>query len=96
VKQNITLHIHDTAIHISVPQEEEPQYREAGILINERLNTYFEHYQGLKSNKEIFIYAMIDIALKYTNESKRNDTAPIISLLEQLDKEITENLTNID
>ncbi len=96
MKQNITLHIHDTAIRINIPQEEEAEYREAGILINERLNKYFENYQGIKSNKEIFIYAMIDIALKCINESKRNDTAPIISILEQLDKEIKENIIKTD
>jgi len=92
VKQRITLHIHDIAIPIKISQEEEPMYREAGALINERLNTYFEHYQNTKSNKEIFIYAMIDIALRCIHESKRNDTEPIMSLLEKLDKEIKENL----
>jgi hypothetical protein len=35
---------------------------------------------------------MIDIALKYINESKRNDTKPIINILEELNKEIEESL----
>ncbi len=75
-----------------VPQEEEARYRQAGILINERLNTYFQYYKESKSSKEIFIYAMIDIALKYINETKRNDTKPIINILEELNKEIEDNL----
>lgn len=75
-----------------VPPEEEPTYREAGILINERLNTYFNHYQGVKSNKEIYFYAMIDIALKCINESKKNDVKPITDILDELSKEIDENL----
>ena len=92
VKQHITLNIHDTVISIMVPQEDEAKYREAGTLINERLNTYFNYYKDAKSNKEIYFYAMIDIALKYINESKRNDTKPIINILEELNKEIEESL----
>ena len=92
VKQHITLNIHDTVISIMVPQEDEAKYREAGTLINERLNTYFNYYKDVKSNKEIYFYAMIDIALKYINESKRNDTKPILNVLEELNKEIEESL----
>ena len=92
MKQHITLNIHDTVISIMVPQEDEAKYREAGTLINERLNTYFNYYKDSKSNKEIYFYAMIDIALKYINESKRNDTKPIINILEELNKEIEESL----
>ena len=92
VKQHITLNIHDTVISIMVPQEDEAKYREAGVLINERLNTYFNYYKDVKSNKEIYFYAMIDIALKYINESKRNDTKPILNVLEELNKEIEESL----
>ncbi len=92
VKQHITLNIHDTVISIMVPQEDEAKYREAGTLINERLNTYFNYYKDVKSNKEIYFYAMIDIALKYINESKRNDTKPIINILEELNKEIEDSL----
>lgn len=92
MKQHITLNIHDTVISIMVPQEDEAKYREAGTLINERLNTYFNYYKDAKSNKEIYFYAMIDIALKYINESKRNDTKPIINILEELNKEIEESL----
>lgn len=92
MKQHITLNIHDTVISIMVPQEDEAKYREAGTLINERLNTYFNYYKDVKSNKEIYFYAMIDIALKYINESKRNDTKPIINILEELNKEIEDSL----
>ena len=92
MKQHITLNIHDTVISIMVPQEDEAKYREAGTLINERLNTYFNYYKDAKSNKEIYFYAMIDIALKYINESKRNDTKPILNVLEELNKEIEDSL----
>ncbi|MDO4931165.1 MAG: cell division protein ZapA [Prevotellaceae bacterium] len=91
-KQHITIHIYDTQISIMVPKEQEQMYREAGTMINERLNTYFGHYKGLKSDKEIIYYAMIDIALRCVAESKKNDVAPITDILTELSDEIKEAL----
>ncbi len=91
-KQHITIHIYDTQISIMVPKEQEQMYREAGSMINERLNTYFSHYKGLKGDKEIIYYAMIDIALRCVNESKRNNVSPITDILSKLSSEIEEVL----
>lgn len=93
-KQHITLFIYDTPIDINVPPEQEQQYREAGSLINERLNTYFSYFKGQKPDKEIIYYALIDIALKCVMESKRNDVEPMNSILSELAEEITEVLKN--
>lgn len=91
-KQHITIHIYDTQISIMVPKEQEQMYREAGSMINERLNTYFNHYKGLKSDKEIIYYAMIDIALRCVIESRKNDVSPITDILSALYSEIDEAL----
>lgn len=61
-------------------------------MINERLNTYFNHYKGLKSDKEIIYYAMIDIALRCVIESRKNDVSPITDILSALSSEIDEAL----
>lgn len=90
--QNITLHIYDTDIHVSIPREQEEQWRKAAQLINERLNAYCSRYKGQKSDKEICYYAMIDIALKCVTEAKRNDVTPITGVLEELAKEMAEAL----
>ena len=91
-KQHINIHIYDLDISIKVDAEQEPLYREAASLINDRVNAYFGVWKGRKADKEILYYAMIDIALKYINESKRNDTKPILNVLEELNKEIEESL----
>lgn len=91
-KQHITLHIYDTDISIRVPKEQEEQYRQAGKLINERLNAYYSVFKGKKRDKEVTYFAMIDIALKCVNEAKRNDVAPITDILSQLSSEIAEAL----
>ena len=87
-KQHITLHIYDTDIATNVPKEQEELYRQAGKLINERLNAYFNAFKGKKADKEIMYFAMIDIALKYVKEVKRNDVAPVADILEKLSSEI--------
>lgn len=91
-KQNITLSIRDMQIPMSIRREQEPLYREAGQIINNRLNKYFKDYKGLKSDVEIIYYALIDIALHYVAETKRNDIEPIKNILSQLSSEINEAL----
>lgn len=91
-KQHITLHIYDRDIAIRIPREQEELYRAAGKLINERMNTYFNAFKGNKDAKEIIYYAMIDIALKYVTEEKRNDVSPYNDTLTQLSSEIAEAL----
>lgn len=90
--QHISLHIYDTPIHINVPSDQEAQYRDAASLINERLNAYFNAYKGKKSDKEIAYYALIDIALKCTKESQRNNMGPVNEVLTQLTSEIEDVL----
>lgn len=90
--QHITLHIYDTPIHINVPSDQEALYRDAASLINERLNAYYNAYKGKKSDKEIAYYALIDVALTCTKESKRNDVGPLKDILTELTSEIEEVL----
>jgi cell division protein ZapA len=91
-KQHITLHVYDRDIPIRIPREQEEQYRLAGKLINERMNTYFNAFKGSKDPVEITYYAMIDIALKCVIEEQRNDVAPFTDTLTRLSSEIAEAL----
>ena len=91
-KQHITIHVYDMPISVMVPKEQEALYREAGSLINERLNTYFSYFKGQKADKEIIYYALIDIALQLVMESKRNDMSPVNDILKELSDEISEAL----
>ncbi len=79
-------------IGIMVPKDQEALYREAGTLINERLNKYFSYFKGQRADKEIVYYAMIDIALKYVMEAKRNDMEPVNTILDELSAEIQKAL----
>lgn len=91
-KLNITLNIYDTSIPITVRRDQEENFRKASAIINEKLNAYFARWKGVKSDKEIYCFAMIDIALKCVAEAGRNDVSPINDVLEKLSKEVTEVL----
>lgn len=92
--QNITVHIYDTDIRVTVPQEQEEAWRAAGVLVNDRINAYAARYKGMKSDKEINYYAMIDIALRLVGEQKRNDTTAYVDTIGTLTKEIEQILNN--
>lgn len=92
-KINIRLHIYDTDdIMVTVPRDEEALYRKGAELINQLLNAYFGSFKGLKSDKEINYFAMIDLALRLEKELQRNDTQPYNDILEKLTSEIEEAL----
>lgn len=91
-KQRITMHIYDMDIPMSVPVDQEEYYREAASLINERANAYYGVWKGRKPDKEVMYYAMIDIALRYVQEAKRNDVDPYNDILDKLTSEIEDVL----
>lgn len=90
--RNIRLHIYDTDISVTVPQDDEPLYRKDAELINELLNAYFDSYKGRKGDKEITYFAMIDLGLRLQRELQRNDTKPYDDILAQLTSEIETEL----
>ena len=79
----IRLHVYDTEMSVNVPRSDEALYRNAAILIT---------YKGRKSDKELLYMAMIDIALRYERESKRNDTKPFCDILKKLTVEMEDVL----
>lgn len=87
-KLHIRLHVYDMDISVAVPVEEEALYREAAILITNTLNSYASVFTGHRSEKEIMYMALIEIALRFEKEAKRNDTKPYRDILVKLTSEI--------
>ena len=88
----IRLNIYDTVVTVNVPREDEPLYRKDAELINELLNIYYSNFKGIKSDKEIIYFAMIDLGLRLQRELQRNDTKPYADILQQLTSEIESEL----
>ena len=91
-KLTIRLNIYDTVVTVNVPREDEPLYRKDAELINELLNIYYSNFKGIKSDKEIIYFAMIDLGLRLQRELQRNDTKPYDDILRQLTSEIETEL----
>lgn len=91
-KLQITLHVYDTDLSVTIPREEEEFYRNAAKLITDTVNAYAKVYKGRKSDKDVLYMALIDIALQYEKERTRNDTEPFKDILSKLTSEIEEAL----
>lgn len=87
-KLRIRLHVYDTDIPVNVRPEDEPLYRDAASLITQTVNTYASRYKGPKNEKELLYMALIEIALRYEMEVKRNDTEPYRDVMDKLISEI--------
>lgn len=87
-KINIKLNIYDRVVELKVPREEESLYRRDAELINALLNVYYDNFKGLKEDKEITYFAMVDLGLRLQRELQRNDTKPYDDILQRLTSEI--------
>ena len=87
-KINIKLNIYDREVELKVPREEESLYRKDAELINALLNVYYDNFKGLKEDKEITYFAMVDLGLRLQRELQRNDTKPYDDILQRLTSEI--------
>ena len=87
-KINIKLNIYDRVVELKVPREEESLYRKDAELINALLNVYYDNFKGLKEDKEITYFAMVDLGLRLQRELQRNDTKPYDDIIQRLTSEI--------
>lgn len=91
-KLRIRLHVYDTELAVKINRDDEPLYRAAGRLITDTVNTYAAAFNGKKTEKDILYMALIDIALKYQRETKRNDTEPFRQAMQDITREIEDAL----
>ena len=92
-KLNIRLHVYDEEIAMVLhDRADEEYYRAAAKLITERYGAYSQAYNGRKSDHTIALMTLIEIALRYEKELKKNDTAPYDNILLQLTSEMEEAL----
>lgn len=91
-KITIRLNVNGLTIPVVVQMKDEPQYRNAAKNINTTINSYKQLFIKTKSEEEILMMAMIDIALRYEQERERKDTEVYNDILSSLTKEVEEVL----
>jgi hypothetical protein len=93
-KLRIRLHVYDKDFPVNIRPEDEPLYRDAAALITDTVNGYASRYAGANNEKDHLYMALIDIALRYEMELRRNDTKPFSDILKKLTSEIEEVIVN--
>ena len=93
-KLHIKLHVYNRDIDVYVNRSEEAYYRRAAKLITERYNTYAGKYKGRMDDSLLYIYVLIDIALRYEMEHDKNDTQKSNDILRKLTAMIDDALGN--
>lgn len=88
----IHLNVYDEKISVTVSSEDEQLYRDAATLVTQRYNRYAATYKGIKSDHTIALMVLVDVALQYQKQSKRNDTTPYNNVIERLTKELEQAL----
>ena len=89
----IHLHVYDEEIEVVLSDRtEEEFYRAAAKLITDRYNIYAQRYKAHKSDHTIALMTLIDVALQYSKERAKNDTAPYNDILNNLTAEIEDAL----
>lgn len=91
-KLNITLHVYDEEIKVTIDRKDEEVYRAAAKQISDRYNLYAQAYKGRKSDHTIALMTLVDIALQYQQERKRNDVSPYNEILTQMTAEFEDAL----
>jgi len=84
----IKLNVYNTLFTVHTKREDEESYRKSAKLVTDLMNFYSEKFKGIKSEKDIQLMVMLDIAMRYEQTAGRNDTKPYIETLQTLTEEI--------
>jgi len=91
-QRSIRLHVYDAELPIRIYADEEEIYRNAAKLATNTVAAYTAQSNGEKTPKEILYMALVDVALRYEMEARRNDTTPYTDILQTITSEIEETL----
>lgn len=79
---------------VKINRADEKFYRRAAERVTDTVNEYIKRVQGRRSEKEVLLMALVDIALKYEMETQRNDTEPFADIMVKLTGEMKSMLNN--
>ena len=92
-KLNIKVNIEDVDLPLTVNStEEEKVYRDAASLIQDRLRKLRERYPNLPADKYYYAMVMLYTAVDAVNANNNASTAPLMDMVSDLDKELSEIL----
>ena len=90
-KQHINLHLDAHHVSLMVSREQEPAYREAAELLNER----YQHYLHLRPNasaEQLWMYTALEVAVRLQSDARAKSLVPIEKELKELNQLLIEKL----
>ena len=86
-KQHINLHLDAHHVSLMVSPEQEPAYREAAEMLNER----YQHYLKLRPNasaEQLWMYTALEVAVRLQSDVRAKSLVPVETALKHLNEEV--------
>lgn len=94
-KVRINIQIGDTKHPLFVKRDEEPIYRDAARMVNERVQAYATKFRASGLPKDyLMAFAAVDIAARFVKQNQDSNAEVAETSLQELAAEIREYLSN--
>jgi hypothetical protein len=86
-KQHINLHLDAHTVGLDVPRDQEPNFRKAAQLLNQR----YQYYLKLRPNasaEQLWMYTALEVAVALQSDAREKSLVPVEQALKQLNEEV--------
>lgn len=84
-KVNINIQVGNFKLPLTVDRDDEPIYREAARMINERLEAYQTKYRVANLTQEYMLsFSALDIATRLVRQQRTTDVGPVEEMIKSL------------
>ena len=90
-KQHINLHLDAHTVGLDVPREQEPNFRKAAQLLNQR----YQYYLKLRPNasaEQLWMYTALEVAVALQSDAREKSLIPVEKEIKELNELIKEKL----
>ena len=90
-KQHINLHLDAHTVGLDVEREQEPIYRKAAQLLNQR----YQYYLKLRPNasaEQLWMYTALEVAVSLQSDAREKSLVPVEKEIKELNELILEKL----
>lgn len=85
VEVKINIQVGNFKLPLTVNQEDEPIYREAARMINERLEAYQTKYRAANLTQEYMLsFSALDLATRLVRQQRTTDLGPVEEMINSL------------
>ncbi|MBR5677233.1 MAG: cell division protein ZapA [Paludibacteraceae bacterium] len=91
-KQHINLHLDAHSVGLDVPRDQEPNFRKAAQLLNQR----YQYYLKLRPNasaEQLWMYTALEVAVALQSDAREKSLVPVEKELKELNQLILEKLS---